>query len=94
LVGPLLSLLTSGARPSLIEEHLRRELIEHFGAALPADVAAAAARIARWLDRGWRSVGKLQVVQVALLNEGTEVWRPVQARSLGGSQFRIVEPCA
>jgi hypothetical protein len=31
-----------------------------------------------------------QEIYVALLNEGTEVWRPVQARALGGGEFEIL----
>ena len=31
-------------------------------------------------------------VFVGLLNEGTEVWRPVQARQLGGARYEILGP--
>jgi hypothetical protein len=31
-------------------------------------------------------------VFVALLNEGTEVWRPVEAKPLGGQKYEILGP--
>ena len=31
-------------------------------------------------------------IYVALLNEGTTVWRPVQARPLAGDEFEILGP--
>jgi hypothetical protein len=31
------------------------------------------------------------IVYVSLLNEGTDVWRPVEAESLGENRFRLLE---
>ena len=31
-------------------------------------------------------------VHVALLNEGTDCWRPVKAESLGGDCYRLIGP--
>ena len=31
-----------------------------------------------------------QTIYMPLLNEGTEVWRPVQAEPLGGDLFRVL----
>ena len=31
-----------------------------------------------------------QEIYVALLDEGVDVWRPVQARALGGGEFEIL----
>ena len=35
-------------------------------------------------------MGETATVYVALLQEGTEVWRPVSALSLGGNRFRLL----
>jgi hypothetical protein len=91
LVGPLLTLLQSDATKAGIGDYLRKEVAEHFG--LPADrydFLAIAARVHSWFDLGWRDAGEVVTVFVALLGEGVDVWRPVQARPLGGGLFRIV----
>lgn len=91
LVGPLLTLLSQGAGESVLAQHLRAEMTEHFGlAADEVDCAEVAKRLRRWFDLGWRDVGELVVLFVALLDEGTDVWRPVQARELGRGRFRII----
>jgi hypothetical protein len=33
-----------------------------------------------------------QEIYVAILNEGVDVWRPVQARPLAGNEFEILGP--
>ena len=51
LVGPLLTLLQSGAGEPAIRRYLSKQLVEHFG--VPAndkDVAAVAARVHRWFE--------------------------------------------
>ena len=37
-----------------------------------------------------QAMASSQEIYVALLNEGVEVWRPVQARALGGGEFEIL----
>ena len=37
-------------------------------------------------------MGETATIYVALLQEGTEVWRPVSALSLGGNLFRLLGP--
>ena len=34
--------------------------------------------------------GRTEVIYVALLDEGTDVWRPVEAEQIGTERFRIV----
>jgi hypothetical protein len=49
LVGPLLTLLQSGANEVAIGRYLSKQLVEHFGvSANQKDVAAVAARVHRW----------------------------------------------
>jgi hypothetical protein len=91
LVGPLLTLLVSGASEEEIARYLRKEIDEHFGLA-PDNYGftEVARRLRGWFDRGWRSVGEPVTIFVALLDEGVDVWRPVQARPLDGGHFRII----
>ena len=45
------------------------------------------------LDEVWGiRMGDTATVYVALLREGTEVWRPVSALSLGGNRFALLGP--
>ena len=91
LVGPLLTRLAQGASEEDIARYLRQELQEHFG--LSPDnhnCAAVAHRTLRWYDLGWRRVDSPVTIFVALVGEGVDVWRPVQARPLDSWHFRIV----
>ena len=91
LVGPLLTLLDSEAQNREIARYLQKEITEHFG--LPPGIyrfTAFAERLRRWFDRGWRHCAQPVTVFVALVEEGTDVWRPVQARPLDGGSFRII----
>lgn len=91
LVGPLLTLLAQGASEEQLAQYMRKDLDEHFG--LPPDnydFTEVARRVRRWFDHGWRSVGEPVTIFVALLNEGVDAWRPVQARPLDRGQFRII----
>lgn len=92
LVGPLLTLLQSGATSAAIADHLRKELVEHFGLSPEHyDFLRVAGRIWKWFDRAWRNSAEPVTIFVALLGEGVEAWRPVQARPLEGSElFRIM----
>ena len=55
LVGPLLTMLQSGATQGEIASYLETELVEHFGLELNRDsIAAAASRVRAWFDRGWK----------------------------------------
>ena len=91
LVGPLLTLLVRGATEREITQYLRDEIDQHFGLEPENyDFAAVARRVLRWFDHGWRTDGELVTIFVALENEGTDVWRPVQARRLDWGHFRIV----
>ncbi len=91
LVGPLLTMLQSGATQSEIASYLETELIEHFGLVPNRDnIAAAASRVRAWFDRGWKELVDPVTIFVALLDEGTDVWRPVQARPLGADFYRII----
>jgi hypothetical protein len=91
LVGPLLTLLAPEASEEEIARYLRNEIEEHFG--LPArdyDFTAVAERVRRWFDRGWRSLAEPVTIFVALLDEGINFRRPVQARPLDHGLFRIL----
>jgi len=91
LVGPLLTMLQSGAGQTEIASYLQAEIVEHFGlSAEHYDFTAVAARVRSWFDRAWRDPAEPVTIFVPLLNEGTEVWRPVQARPLGENFFRII----
>jgi hypothetical protein len=91
LVGPLLTLLQSGAADDSIAGYLRKEIVEHFGLSPDAyDLLAVAWRFRAWFDQGWRDLAAPVTVFVALLDEGVDVWRPVQARPLGRGLFRLV----
>src|SRR5213593_1162887 len=91
LIGPLLTLLQSGGTATDIQSYLRKEIVDHFGLSPEHyDFLAVAKRLRAWFDRGWRDVVQPVTIHVALLGEGVDVWRPVQARPLGGNQFRIV----
>lgn len=91
LVGPLLTLLGSEASEEDIAAYFRKEIDEHFGLD-PGndDFTQVASRVRSWFDHGWRSVGEPVTIFVALLNEGVDVWRPVQARPLDRGRFRII----
>ena len=55
LVGPLLTMLQSGATQGEIASYLETELVGHFGLELNRDsIAAAASRVRAWFDRGWK----------------------------------------
>jgi hypothetical protein len=91
LVGQLLTMLQSGATNDAIAAYLRKEIVEHFGLSPdPYDFLAVARGARNWFDLGWRDVAEPTTIFVALLDEGVDVWRPVQARPLGGGLFRIV----
>ena len=91
LVGPLLTLLQSGTSDDAIGEYLRNELVDHFGLSpAPYDFAVVIQRVRAWFNRGWRDLAEPVIIFVALLDEGTDVWRPVQARPLDGGLYRIV----
>ena len=91
LVGPLLTLLDSGASKEEIARYLRQEIDEHFGlTADNYDFTAVADRVRRWFDHGWHSLATPVTIFVALLDEGVDVWRPVQARPLDRGLYRIV----
>ena len=56
LVGPLLTMLQSGATQDEIASYLETELVEHIG--LEPNryrIAAAASRVCAWFDRGWNN---------------------------------------
>jgi hypothetical protein len=90
LVGPLLTLLQSGATEAEIGGYLRNEMVEHFGLSPDHyDFLAVAGRVHSWFNLGWRDAAEPVTVFVALLDEGVDVW-PVEARPLGGDLFRIV----
>jgi hypothetical protein len=87
----LLTLLESGAGKEEIARYLRQGIDEHFGlTADNYDFRAVADRVRRWFDRGWYSLAEPVTIFVALLDEGVDVWRPVQARPLDGGLYRIV----
>ena len=91
LVGLLLTLLQSGASDAQIAGYLRNEIVEHFGLTPEHyDFAAIAARVQVWFNRAWRDIRDPVIIFVALVDEGTDVWRPVKARPLGEDLFRIV----
>ncbi len=91
LVGPLLTLLQSDAAADAIASYLRKEVIEHFGLSPAAyDFTAVARRLRTWFDQGWRDPAEPVTIFVALLDDGVDVWRPVQARPLHRGLFRIV----
>lgn len=57
-VGPLLTMLQSGATQDEIASYLETELVEHFGLEPDREsVAAAASRVCAWFDRGWNKPG-------------------------------------
>ena len=91
LVGPLLTLVQSGASKEEIALYLRTEIVEHFGLSGEGhDFTSVAERVRRWFDRGWRHLAEPVTIFVALLDEGVDVWRPVRARPLDHGLFRIV----
>ena len=91
LVGPLLRMLGSGAGQTEIASYLQAQIVEHFGLSEEHyDFRAVAARVESWFDRGWRNLAEPVKIFVPLLNEGIDVWRPVQARPLGANLFRII----
>lgn len=91
LLGPLLTRLQSSAPESDIATYLRHEITTHFGLSSEHyDFQAVAKRVQAWYDHSWRELREPDTIYVALLNEGVDVWRPVQARPLGHGLFRIV----
>jgi len=91
LVGPVLTMLQSGASQTEIASYLQAEIVEHFGlSAEHYDFTAVAAQVRSWFDRAWRDLAEPVTIFVLLLDEGTDVWRPVQARPLGENLFRII----
>ena len=91
LIGPLLTQLASSASEADIAKYLRNQIVHHFGlSASDYDFDAVAKRVQTWYDLSWREARELDTVYVALLNEGTDVWRPVEARSLGRNLFRLI----
>jgi hypothetical protein len=54
------------------------------------DFNAVAKRVQAWYDLGWRETRELDTVYVALLNDGVDQWRLVEARSLGRNLFRLI----
>jgi hypothetical protein len=54
------------------------------------DFTTVAERVRSWFDRGWGNLAEPVTIFVALLDEGVDVWRPVQARPLDHGLFRIV----
>jgi len=91
LDGPLLTLLQSGATDEAIGSYLRKEIVEHFGLSPDLyDFSALASQLRTWFDLGWRDLAEPVSVFVALLDQGVDVWRPVQARPLAAGLFRIV----
>jgi hypothetical protein len=87
----LLTLLESGASKEQIARYLRQELDEHFGlTAQTTTLKTVADRVRIWFDRGWHSLAEPVTIFIALLDEGVDVWRPVQARPLDGGLYRIV----
>jgi hypothetical protein len=91
LVGPVLTLLAQGATEEDIARYLRKEIDEHFGLSPDNyDFTEVARRLRRWFDHGWRNVREPVTIFVGLLDEGVDVWRPVQARPLDHGHFRII----
>ena len=89
LMGPLLTLLDSGASKEEIARYLRKEIDEHFGlSADNYDFTAVAERVRRWFDHGWRAIAEPVTIFVALLDEGVDVQRAVQARP---ARSRVVQ---
>jgi len=57
LVGPLLTLLESGATEAEIGSRLRKEIVEYFGLSPEHyDFPAMGARVRVWFDRAWRDL--------------------------------------
>lgn len=91
LVGPLLTLLDSGASKEEIARYLRKEVDEHFGlSADNYDFTSVAECVRRWFDHRWRAIAEPVTIYVALLDQGVDAWRPVQARPLHNGLFRII----
>lgn len=91
LMGPVLSLLAQGSSEEEIARYLRKEIEEHCGLSPDSyDFTEVARRLRRWFDHGWRNVGEPVTIFVGLMDEGVEVWRPVQARPLDHGHFRII----
>jgi hypothetical protein len=83
LIAPLLSLLQSGATDSDLANYLRKQVVKHFGLSPEHyDFVAVAGRLRNWFDRAWHELSEPVTIFVALLDEGTEAWRPVRARPL------------
>ncbi len=90
-MGPVLTLLAQGSSEEEIARYLRKEIDEYFGLSSEHyDLTEVARRLRGWFEHGWRSVGEPVTIFVALLDDGVEVWRPVQARPLDDGHFRII----
>jgi len=91
LVGPLLTLLARHASEEEVARFLRHEIDEHFGPPPENyDFAKIARRVRSWFERGWSTFGDPVTIFVARLDQGADVWRPVQARPLNSGHFRII----
>lgn len=93
MIGPLLTILLQGSSRSDVAEFVQRELTDHFG--LEPELAACvtfAEVLVSWHKAYWVSRDAMVTIYIYLDDEGTPVWRPVQARPLGGMSFRIIGP--
>lgn len=70
LVGPLLTLVQSGASREEITRYLRTEIVKHFGLSGEGyDFHEMTERVCRWFDRGWRNLAKPVIIFVALMDD-------------------------
>ena len=91
LLSPLLRMLEAQAADASIADYLQKELNDHFGLTVERKSCLEVARKLRsWFDRAWSTTADLITIYVALLDEGVDVWRPVQARPLADGLYRIV----
>jgi len=91
MVGPLLTLLQAGASEQAIEAYLREQIVGHFGLSSDHyDFLTMARRVRGWFNLAWRDPAESVTIFVGLAGEGVDVWRPVEARPLGGDLFRII----
>jgi hypothetical protein len=91
LLGPLLTILQTGAAEPEIASCFQKQMNEHFGySAEERDFLELAGRVRTWFERYWSNPGQVTTIMVALLDEGVDVWRPVQARAIGEGLYRIL----
>jgi hypothetical protein len=71
---------------------MQMQIVEHFGLSTPQDECVPiAARVREWFERKWQGLRPPVNIFVAVLEEGADVWRPVQARPLSeAGVFRII----